>query len=60
MTESTTPDQVPDDAQGLVLVKMRGQEAEWRIIDSNGELLPPEGEAGSGAQPKKGGKASKR
>jgi hypothetical protein len=50
--------EVPDDAQGLVLVKMRGQEAEWRIIDSNGELVPPEGS--TEPQPKKGGKASKR
>jgi len=50
--------EIPEDAQGVVLVKMKGQEAEWRIIDSNGEVAPPEGS--TEPQPKKGGKASKR
>jgi len=33
--------EIPDDALALVMVKVPGTEAEWRIISKNSELLPP-------------------
>jgi hypothetical protein len=37
------PDPIPDEAEAIVLVKARGQEAVWMFVTDQGELLPPEG-----------------
>jgi len=37
------PDPIPDEAEAIVLVKARGQEAAWMFVTAEGELLPPEG-----------------
>lgn len=47
---------IPDDAKGVVLVKLRGQEAEWMYITEDDELKPIDGEVGGEQPTKKGGR----
>jgi hypothetical protein len=50
---------IPDDAKAIVLVKMRGQEAEWMYVTEGDELKPIDGEVG-GEQPTKKSTAKRK